>query len=68
MTYPRICALAEAAWTESSQKNYRDFAPRMQKMLTYFDKLKINYYNPFNPVKSPEPVGVKKAEVKVAPK
>lgn len=68
MTYPRICALSEAAWTQSSQKDYKDFVPRLQKMLTYFDKLKISYYNPFNSAKSPEPIGVRKAEVKVASK
>ncbi len=64
MVYPRICALSEAGWTTAPLKNYEDFAPRLRKMLNYFDQLKINYYNPFDPNKSPEPKGVKKAEVK----
>lgn len=68
MVYPRISALSEAAWTLSSKKDYKDFAPRLVNMLTYYDHLKIKYYNPFNPDKSPEPAGVKKAEVKVASK
>lgn len=61
MTYPRLCALAESAWSAASVKNFGDFAPRLKKMLTYFDQLKINYYNPFDPTKSPEPKGVRKA-------
>jgi hexosaminidase len=60
MTYPRICALSEAAWTQPSRKDYKDFIPRLGMMLTYFDKLTIHYYNPFNPEKSPEPKGVSK--------
>jgi hexosaminidase len=64
MTYPRISALAEAAWTQNSQKDYAGFTVRLKKMLTYFDQLKLYYYNPFDPAKTPEPAGVKRPEVK----
>jgi hypothetical protein len=33
-------------------------------MLTYFDQLKLYYYNPFDPAKTPEPTGVRRPEVK----
>jgi len=64
MTYPRISALAEAAWTQNSQKDYAGFTVRLKKMLTYFDQLKVYYYNPFDPAKTPEPAGVKRPEKK----
>jgi len=64
MTYPRISALAEAGWTQNSQKNYEGFKVRLKDMLSYFDQLKLNYYNPFDPSKTPEPAGVKRPEVK----
>jgi len=64
MTYPRISALAEAAWTQPSQKDYTGFMGRLKSMLTYFDQLKIKYYNPFDPGMSPEPAGVKRPEKK----
>jgi hexosaminidase len=64
MTYPRISALAEAAWTQSSQKDYGGFKERLKGMLSYFDGLKIYYYNPFDPSKTPEPAGVKRPEIK----
>jgi hexosaminidase len=64
MTYPRICALAEAAWTQNSHKDYGDFTVRLKKMLTYFDQLKLYYYNPFDPAKTPEPAGVRRSEIK----
>ena len=65
MTYPRISALAEAAWTPDSQKDYTGFMIRLKSMLVYFDQLKLNYYNPFDPAKTPEPDGVKKPEAKI---
>jgi hypothetical protein len=68
MLYPRVSALAEAGWTAASKKNYKDFAPRLQKMLNYYEDLKLHYYDPFNPEKNSEPAGVKKPQVKIASK
>jgi hexosaminidase len=64
MTYPRISALAEAAWTQHSQKDYAGFLPRLKNMLAYYDELKLYYYNLFEPKESPEPAGVKRPEIK----
>ncbi len=64
MTYPRLSALAEAAWTENSQKDYSGFMSRLKNMLTYYDHLKLYYYNLFDPAKSPEPAGVRRPETR----
>lgn len=55
MTYPRLSALAEAAWTKKENKNYEDFMQRLKPMLACFEDLKIGYYNPFEPELTPEP-------------
>jgi hexosaminidase len=64
MIYPRISALAEASWTQPSQKDYAGFQLRLKNMLTYYDRLKLYYYNLFDPAKSPEPAGVRRPEPK----
>ncbi len=55
MTYPRLSALSEAAWTNNKNKNFDDFNRRLKPMLSWLDKLNIDYYNPFQPELSPEP-------------
>ena len=57
LLFPRIIALAEAAW--SSQKNFPDFLNRLKGHLPLFEKQKIYYYNPFYPAQHPEPVVLK---------
>ncbi len=64
MTYPRISALAEAAWTQNQQKDYTGFTSRLKNMLAYYDQLKLYYYNLFEPEKTPEPAGVRRPEPK----
>jgi len=56
MTYPRIAALAEAAWTNAAQKNEASFNDRLKAQLPLYDKDGIYYYNPFNPTVHPEAV------------
>jgi len=60
MLYPRISALAEAAWTNQENKSYADFTERLKAMLSYYDELKIKYFNPFDPGSTPEPEPAKK--------
>lgn len=55
MLFPRISALAEAAWTNDGSKDYRQFEPRLQIHLDLFRKDKIYFYNPFNSSENPEP-------------
>ncbi len=52
--FPRIAALAEAAWTQDENKNYDDFSERLKKHLVYYNAEGINFYNPFSPKSSPE--------------
>jgi hexosaminidase len=55
MTYPRLSALAEAGWTLGENKGLEDFKRRLKPMLSLFDEWNISYYNPFQPILTPEP-------------
>ncbi len=52
MLYPRVQAVAEAAWTPYAQKNYKDFEVRLTKYLKEMDEKGICYCPPkkYNPV------------------
>lgn len=54
LLFPRISALAEAAWT--SRKNFPDFMDRLKLQLPLYEKQKIYYYNPFSPAQHAEPI------------
>ena len=54
LTYPRLLALAESAWTSAAQKNYADFATRLKVHLPLLKQDGITYYDPF--AQSPEVV------------
>ncbi|MBO9596132.1 MAG: beta-N-acetylhexosaminidase [Niabella sp.] len=60
LTFPRIAALAEAAWTRDEFKNYDDFTGRLKKQLPLYRDDDIYFYNPFNPSEIPEPVYFRK--------
>jgi hexosaminidase len=55
LTFPRLAALAEDAWTNAARKDKTDFDRRLQLFLKYLDGKSIYYYNPFNPASTPEP-------------
>lgn len=57
MTFPRLCALAESAWSQPEVKDYADFRTRLEDAFTLFDKLGIYYFDPRNPARHPEPAG-----------
>ncbi|WP_259066892.1 beta-N-acetylhexosaminidase [Mucilaginibacter sp. X4EP1] len=56
MIFPRIAALAEAAWTDSLSKNETSFNDRLKTNFILYDKAGIYYYNPFNPPAHPEAI------------
>ena len=56
MVFPRIAALAEAAWTMDALKNYDGFADRLKMQLPLYRNAGIYFYNPFDPAEIPEPV------------
>lgn len=64
MLFPRMCALAESAWTKPQNKSLDDFNRRLDAAYDMWDKMNIYYYDARNPEAHPEPQGV---ERKVAP-
>ena len=54
LTFPRLLALAESAWTPAAQKNYASFAERLKIHLPQLQQRGINCYDPF--ANSPEVV------------
>ena len=59
MTFPRIAALAEIAWTQNSVIDYADFLQRLTVSLSIYDQKNIKYYNPINPARTLEIDGIK---------
>ncbi len=65
MIFPRITALAEVGWNDSSKRNDSEaFMKRVALHLPMFQKAELYYYNPFIPKKSPEPIKMKLRNVK----
>lgn len=60
MTYPRMAALADVAWSSNPAPEYSDFIRRMQPSFRLYQEKNISYFNPENPESTPEIVGVKK--------
>jgi len=56
MSFPRIAALAEAAWTEDRNKNFDNFNTRLKEHLKLYQKNNIYYYDPFSSQNTCEPV------------
>ncbi len=63
LLFPRIAALAEIAWTTPQHKNRGDFMKRMKSHLQLYEKAGIYNYDPFSPLRHPEPVGARKLPV-----
>ncbi len=65
MTYPRLMAVAENAWTDNKADNlnYNEFENRVKIFLKYLDQFNINYFNPFNKNSTPEPWGPDRQDV-----
>lgn len=49
MTFPRITALAEAAWTPEAAKNYDHYLSRLPYWMKRFEAEGISYFNPLDP-------------------
>lgn len=45
MTFPRLSALAESAWTNQEFKNFSDFLIRMKNMEDIYQKSNVLYYD-----------------------
>lgn len=45
MLYPRLSALAEAAWTSDERKDFEDFSSRLEIMMQLYHKKGIRFYD-----------------------
>ena len=57
MVFPRIYALAEAAWTLPEAKDYDSFSQRLESVYARLDAEGIYYYDYRDPAHHPEPTG-----------
>lgn len=57
MVFPRLCAVAESAWSNPSVKDYVGFTERMEYIYPYLDRLGIRYFDPRQPLRVTEPLG-----------
>lgn len=57
MLFPRMIAMAEAAWSKPSQKDYDSFQKRMENCYKYLDDQGIYYFDARNPEAHPEAEG-----------
>ncbi|WP_208745853.1 hypothetical protein [Pedobacter kyonggii] len=61
MLFPRIAALAEAAWTPQKHKDFKAFSNNLSQHLVLYSKAGLYYYHPSKPLQNPEiPVRRKK--------
>lgn len=56
MIFPRMAALAEAAWTDSAAKDENSFNERLKADFILYDKAGIYYFNPLDPNAHPEAI------------
>lgn len=63
MTFPRLIALAEAAWTPEKVKECSLFMQRLPVFLEFLDTLGIYYFNPLNPQERVEPTAPEKEDI-----
>lgn len=54
MLFPRLSALAEAAWTSNDRKDFEDFRSRLENMLELYQKKGIRFYDFRRSGKDPE--------------
>ncbi len=58
MLFPRLSALAEAAWTVDTSKDYNDFQERLKWVIHFFEEEGISLFDPINPERISEVKGV----------
>ena len=63
MTFPRLFAVAEAAWTPLEKRNFEYFEQKLPDWLHWLKSIGIGFYNPFDPDSTPEPWGPDKQDI-----
>jgi hexosaminidase len=56
LVFPRMAALAEAAWSTEANKNEATFNSKLKTEMEWYKKAGLYYYDPFNPAEYPEVV------------
>ena len=56
LVFPRLAALAEAAWTDSVSKNETAFNEHLKTHFILYEKAGIYYFDPFDPAFHPEAI------------
>jgi len=64
--FPRLTALAEVLWTYPEERNYDDFASRLQSFYDLLDELNVNYNFEIPPMVLNEKFDVDKNQFQVA--
>lgn len=49
MTFPRIAAIAEVAWTKPELKDFTDFSKRLDGVMVHYESAKIHFSRPVPP-------------------
>ncbi|SER00947.1 beta-N-acetylhexosaminidase [Pedobacter rhizosphaerae] len=60
LVFPRIASLAEAAWSLPVKRNDQEFLSRLRTHLKWYRDAGLNFYNPDEPMKTPEPASRRK--------
>jgi hexosaminidase len=60
LVFPRIASLAEAAWSLPTKRNDQEFLSRLSAHLNWYKEAGLNFYNPDEPLKTPEPASKRK--------
>lgn len=63
MLFPRLAAMAKAAWQPDSRKSTSLFLKQLPVFLKYLDSLGVYYFDPFAPERHPEPTAPDKEDV-----
>ncbi|GAA4186257.1 beta-N-acetylhexosaminidase [Sphingobacterium ginsenosidimutans] len=61
LVFPRIAALAEAAWAPGTGRNFDEFAKKLKKHLPLYRDQGLYYFDPFTD-SNPEPAVIKKSQ------
>jgi len=56
LLFPRMAALAEAAWSTEANKKEGTFSDKLKAEVEWYKKMSLYYYNPFNVAEHPEVV------------
>lgn len=63
MTFPRLSALAEAAWSDKEVKDFSNYRERMKKMQNIYRKSEVLYFDFMHPEEATEIVGPEKPKI-----